>query len=142
VNMKLSTNAWVLIPVGLVFFVIYYVLFRVIIQAFNLKTPGRSDDPNEFEMDSKEAASEGAVPGATDNRSAKILANIGGPENIESVDACITRLRLVVKDDKQVNDAALKQLGASGVMRLGKGAVQVVFGPQSEAIKDDIKKML
>ncbi len=142
VNMKLSTNAWVLIPVGLVFFVIYYVLFRVIIQAFNLKTPGRSDDPNEFEMDSKEAASEGAVPGATDNRSAKILANIGGSENIESVDACITRLRLVVKDDKQVNDAALKQLGASGVMRLGKGAVQVVFGPQSEAIKDDIKKML
>ncbi|MNC69608.1 PTS system maltose- and glucose-specific EIICB component [compost metagenome] len=79
---------------------------------------------------------------ADDSRASKILTQIGGSDNIESIDACITRLRLVVKDEKAVNDANLKKLGASGVMRLGKGAVQVVFGPQSEAIKDEIKKLL
>lgn len=84
---------------------------------------------------------EGGAP-LGDSRSAEILTHIGGPSNIESVDACMTRLRLVVKDEKQVNDSALKQLGAFGVMRLGKGAVQVVFGPQSESIKDAIKNML
>ncbi|MEK3734706.1 MULTISPECIES: N-acetylglucosamine-specific PTS transporter subunit IIBC [Paenibacillus] len=142
VNMKLSTNAWLLIPVGLVFFLVYYFLFRFIIQMFNLKTPGRSDDPNEFEMDSDAGEAGSTATASTDSRAAKILTHIGGADNIESVDACITRLRLVVKDDQVVNDAALKQLGASGVMRLGKGAVQVVFGPQSESIKDEIKKML
>ncbi|MEF2966064.1 PTS transporter subunit EIIC [Paenibacillus sp. M1] len=146
VNLKLSTNAWILIPVGLVFFVVYYFLFRILIVKFNLKTPGREEGDDDVlsmspDGQSNAAASEVAA-GSGDSRAAKILAQIGGPSNIEAVDACITRLRLVVKDDKAVNDAALKQLGASGVMRLGKGAVQVVFGPQSEAIKDEIKKML
>ncbi|WP_379152812.1 glucose PTS transporter subunit EIIB [Paenibacillus sp. sgz5001063] len=76
------------------------------------------------------------------SRAVKILENIGGPSNIRNIDACITRLRLIVNDEKAVKDAALKQLGASGVMRLGQGAVQIVFGPQSEQIKDDIKKLL
>ena len=140
INYQISTKPLLLIPVGLVTAVVYYIIFRFLIVKLNLKTPGREDAEDIAE--SVEEETSGTGKGATDNRSAKILANIGGPENIESVDACITRLRLVVKDDKQVNDAALKQLGASGVMRLGKGAVQVVFGPQSEAIKDDIKKML
>lgn len=76
------------------------------------------------------------------SKAAKILENIGGPDNIRSIDACITRLRLNVADEKAVKDAALKQLGASGVMRLGQGAVQIVFGPQSEQIKDEIKKLM
>lgn len=145
INYGLSTKPLLLIPVGLVFFVVYYLLFRVLIQVFNLKTPGRSDDPNEFEMEpgaGGSADNAGKTPAGTDSRAAKILAQIGGPDNIVSVDACITRLRLVVKDEKRVSDAGLKQLGASGVIRLGKGAVQAVFGPQSEAIKDEIKKML
>lgn len=138
VNLKSSTNAWILIPVGLAFFVLYYVLFRFIIVKFNLKTPGREDD---VEDDLQEvAARKGTVPASS--RAAKILENIGGPSNIRTIDACITRLRLNVADDKAVKDAALKQLGASGVMRLGQGAVQIVFGPQSEQIKDDIKKLM
>ncbi|EES75186.1 MULTISPECIES: N-acetylglucosamine-specific PTS transporter subunit IIBC [Paenibacillus] len=140
INYQISTKPLLLIPVGLVTAVVYYVIFRFMIVKLNLKTPGREDAEDIAEV--VEEGASGTGKSAADNRSAKILASIGGPENIESVDACITRLRLVVKDDKQVNDAALKQLGASGVMRLGKGAVQVVFGPQSEAIKDDIKKML
>ncbi|WP_410769136.1 PTS transporter subunit EIIC [Fontibacillus sp. BL9] len=140
-NWKLETNQLLLIPVGLVFAVVYYFLFRFLIKVLNLKTPGREDD-TEDAFDDATVDNKSAVIGGNDSRAAKILTQIGGSSNIESVDACITRLRLVVKDDKAVNDAALKQLGASGVMRLGKGAVQVVFGPQSEAIKDEIKKLL
>lgn len=137
INYQISTNPLLLIPVGLVTALIYYVVFRVMIVKLNLKTPGREDEEL---TETEEARDSEAI--LEDSRAAKILRQIGGPDNIESVDACITRLRLVVKDDKAVNDAGLKQLGASGVMRLGKGAVQVVFGPQSESIKDEIKKML
>lgn len=137
-NMKQSTNAWVLIPVGLGFFVLYYVLFRFIIVKFNLKTPGREDETEEDLID----LSKSGTTVSSSSRAAKILENIGGPANIRSIDACITRLRLNVNDDKAVKDSALKQLGASGVMRLGQGAVQIVFGPQSEQLKDDIKKLM
>ncbi|USB31973.1 N-acetylglucosamine-specific PTS transporter subunit IIBC [Paenibacillus sp. YPG26] len=140
INYQLATKPLLLIPVGLVFAAIYYVLFRVLIVKMNLKTPGREDEVNAEEQAA--AGSRSSTVAAGDSKAAKILANIGGSDNIQSIDACITRLRLVVKDDKAVNDPALKSLGASGVMRLGKGVVQVVFGPQSESIKDDIKKLM
>lgn len=139
VNLKLSTNAWMLLPVGLAFGVVYYFLFRIIIVKFNIMTPGRGDDMNDLEVDVNTAKS---TPLSAESKAAKVLANIGGAENITSIDACITRLRLIVKDDKAVKDSELKKLGASGVMRLSQGAVQVVFGPQAESLKDDIKKML
>ncbi|WP_059053313.1 N-acetylglucosamine-specific PTS transporter subunit IIBC [Paenibacillus senegalimassiliensis] len=145
INYQISTKPLLLIPVGLVTAVVYYVIFRFMIVKFNLKTPGREVAGDIGEVDEADTLTATPATGSAssaDSRSAKILANIGGAENVESVDACITRLRLIVKDDKIVNDAGLKQLGAAGVMRLGKGAVQVVFGPQSEAIKDDIKKLL
>ncbi|MEK3660643.1 N-acetylglucosamine-specific PTS transporter subunit IIBC [Paenibacillus sp. FSL F4-0236] len=139
VNMKLSTNAWILIPVGLCFFVLYYVLFRFIITKFKLKTPGREDDDD----DALVATTGGNTTGsAASSKAAQILEHIGGPSNIENIDACITRLRLIVKDEKAVKDSALKQLGASGVMRLGQGAVQIVFGPKSEQYKEEIEKLL
>lgn len=139
VNLKLSTNAWILIPVGLAFGVLYYFLFRIIIVKLNLATPGREDDEDEAVED----ASVGNPAAASgDSKAEKVLRHIGGPENITSIDACITRLRLVVKDDKAVKDSELKKLGASGVMRLGQGAVQVVFGPQAESLKEEIKKLL
>jgi len=141
VNLKLSTNAWILLPVGVGFFLLYYFLFRIIIVKFNLKTLGREDDDDEEDAEAN-ASNGDRVVSSSDSRAAQILEQIGGPSNIQSVDACITRLRLVVRDDKKVNDSALKKLGASGVMRLGQGAVQVVFGPKSEAIKDEIQKML
>jgi PTS system N-acetylglucosamine-specific IIC component len=136
INYQISTKPLLLIPIGLVTAVVYYVLFRFLIVKFNLKTPGREDEVMEGEGE----AVSGSVSG--DSRSAKILSQLGGSSNIESVDACITRLRLIVKDEKAVNDTGLKKLGAAGVMRLGKGAVQVVFGPQSETIKDEIKELL
>ncbi|MNS48024.1 PTS system glucoside-specific EIICBA component [compost metagenome] len=140
INYQLATKPLLLIPVGLVFALVYYFLFRVLIVKMNLKTPGREDEVLADDQAVVGSGSSAVRPG--DSKAAKILANIGGSENIQSIDACITRLRLVVKDDKAVNDPALKNLGASGVMRLGKGVVQVVFGPQSESIKDDIKKLM
>lgn len=138
VNLKLSTNAWILLPVGLAFFALYYVLFRVIISLFKLKTPGREDD----DEDSLLTLNEGNSSTSSNSKAGQILESIGGPSNIRSIDACITRLRLIVNDDKAVKDAALKQLGASGIMRLGQGAVQIVFGPKSEQIKEDIQKLI
>lgn len=142
VNMKLSTNAWMLIPVGLAFAFVYYFLFRILIVKLNLKTPGREDDDDdEAEGASVDAGTPAAAANA-ESKAGKVLASIGGADNITSIDACITRLRLVVKDDKAVKDSELKKLGASGVIRLGKGGVQIVFGPQAEALKDEIKKMI
>ncbi|MNI85613.1 PTS system maltose- and glucose-specific EIICB component [compost metagenome] len=124
---------------------VYYFLFRTLIIRLNLKTPGREDDIKETAEDAtvdNNVVIEHAHRKSDDSRASKILTQIGGSDNIDSIDACITRLRLIVKDEKAVNDVNLKKLGASGVIRLGKGAVQVVFGPQSEAIKDEIKKLL
>lgn len=138
VNLKQSTNAWLLIPIGLVFFGLYYLLFRFIIVKFKLQTPGREDEIEE----TVEALNVDGSKFSTSSRAARILENIGGAGNIRSMDACITRLRLIVHNDKAVKDSALKQLGASGVIRLGQGVVQIVFGPQSEQIKDDIQKLM
>lgn len=132
-NFPLSTNAWLIIPIGLAFAVVYYFLFRILIVKMNIKTPGREDD----------AAETSTVGGSStmQEKAQRVLSHIGGKENIVSVDACITRLRLVLKDEKAVNEKGLKELGAAGVMRLGQGSVQVVFGTQSELLKDEIKKL-
>ncbi|GED73005.1 PTS acetylglucosamine transporter subunit IIB [Brevibacillus reuszeri] len=132
-NFPLSTNAWLIIPIGLAFAVVYYFLFRILIVKLNIKTPGREDDD-------VAVSSTGSV-GTMQDKAQKVLTLIGGKENIVSVDACITRLRLVLKDDKVVNEKGLKDLGAAGVMRLGQGSVQVVFGTQSELLKDEITKL-
>ncbi|WP_211747314.1 N-acetylglucosamine-specific PTS transporter subunit IIBC [Paenibacillus sp. Marseille-Q4541] len=141
-NMKLSTNALLLIPIGLAFGVVYYFLFRFVILKFNLKTPGREDDDELVEGTVTDADTAAGASTSGDTKADKVLRHIGGTDNIESIDACITRLRLVVRDEKAVNDAELKKLGASGVMRLGQGAVQIIFGTSSEALKDEIKKKM
>lgn len=133
-NYPLSTRPLLMIPVGLGFSVIYYVTFRVLITKLDLKTPGREDEPKTGGYVSPMQKMRG--------KAEQVIAAIGGAGNIGVVDACITRLRLLVKDDKLVDDNALKQLGASGVMRLGQGAVQIIFGTQSDQLKDEIKKLV
>ncbi|MCZ8516009.1 N-acetylglucosamine-specific PTS transporter subunit IIBC [Paenibacillus filicis] len=135
VNFKLATKPLLLIPVGLCFGVVYYFLFRFVIVKFDLKTPGREDDE-------PAVASAAAFAGVQGSKAENVLAALGGSENIAGIDACITRLRLVLKDDKAINESSLKGLGAAGIIRLGQGAVQVIFGTQSEALKDDIKKLM
>lgn len=136
INYPLATKPLLLIPIGLAFGVVYYFLFRFVIVKFNLKTPGREDE------DISTADTTVSGKSSLTEKAEKVLAAIGGKDNISGLDACITRLRLVVKDEKAVNDQVLKNLGAAGIMRLGQGAVQVIFGTQSELLKDEIAKMM
>ncbi|WP_449622855.1 glucose-specific PTS transporter subunit IIBC [Robertmurraya sp. Marseille-Q9965] len=127
-----QTNAWLVIPVGLVFAVIYYFGFRFAIRKFNLKTPGREDEVEE---------EEGAVQGKTSDLPYDILEAMGGKENISHLDACITRLRVSVNDAKNVDKSRLKKLGASGVLEVGN-SIQAIFGPRSETIKGQMKDIM
>ncbi|AIE58796.1 glucose-specific PTS transporter subunit IIBC [Bacillus methanolicus] len=126
-----QTHAWRVIPVGLVFAVIYYFGFRFAIRKFNLMTPGREPDEEEME-DSKGAAGDLAY---------NILAAMGGKENISHLDACITRLRVSVNDIKKVDKEQLKKLGAAGVLEVGNN-IQAIFGPRSETIKGQMKDIM
>lgn len=127
----LDTKPWMVFVLGPVYAVLYYVVFRFFITVFDMKTPGREDEA---------AAADGAAESA-DGMAAKLVAAFGGRENIEALDACITRLRLVVKDVDKVDDGALKNLGASGVMRIGNN-VQAVFGTHSEILKTEMEEYL
>lgn len=125
------TNWWLVIPVGLVFAVIYYFGFRFAIRKWNLKTPGREDD--------SEDVSEGVVEAGELPHS--ILQALGGKENITNLDACITRLRVSVNDVKNVDKAELKRLGAAGVMEVGNN-IQAIFGGKSDQLKSQIKDIM
>lgn len=137
VNYPLATKPLLLIPVGLAFAVVYYFLFRILIAKFDIPTPGREKDEEPAGGQTKPAGS-----GTLHDKTVRVLHAIGGSDNVVSVDNCITRLRLVVKDDKQVQDKTLKALGAAGVIRLGSGSVQIIFGPESERIRDEMDKLL
>ncbi|MDD1000301.1 MULTISPECIES: N-acetylglucosamine-specific PTS transporter subunit IIBC [Pseudomonas] len=124
-----STNGWLVIPVGLAYAVVYYAVFDFCIRRFNLKTPGREDV----------AVSEKTVLTENQRASAYIKA-LGGAENLLTVGACTTRLRLEMIDRNKASDADLKALGAMAVVRPGKGgSLQVVVGPMADSIADEIR---
>ncbi|CAG7622420.1 glucose PTS transporter subunit IIA [Paenibacillus allorhizosphaerae] len=131
INLHLSTNGMLLIPIGLAYGLLYYVLFRFAIRRFRIPTPGREEGSQLEEW-------AGDIP----YRSPLILQALGGKENIKNIEACITRLRLTLVNDRQMDTAALKLLGAAGVIRLGGGNVQVVFGTYSELIREEIMKTI
>lgn len=126
-----QTNAWIIIPVGLVFAVIYYFGFRFAIRKFNLKTPGREDEVEE----------EGGKSASTSDLPYEVLEAMGGQENIAHLDACITRLRVSVNDIKEVDKDRLKKLGAAGVLEVGNN-IQAIFGPRSETIKGQMRDIM
>ncbi|NMH72007.1 PTS transporter subunit EIIC [Bacillus sp. RO2] len=126
-----ATAWWLVIPVGLVFSVIYYFGFRFAIKKFNLMTPGREEKTEETEAGS----------GSVDELPLGVLEALGGRENLTNLDACITRLRVSVKDVEQVDKERLKKLGAAGVMQIDRN-IQAIFGPRSETIKGQIQDIL
>ncbi len=151
------TNWLRLILVGIVYAVIYYFLFLFMIKKFNLKTPGREESDEEVKLYSKaDYQAKAGIPQADikeENKGAKgakneiqekapaVLEALGGEENIVSVDACITRLRVEVKDKANVNKDQLKALGAAGVVEVGNG-IQAIFGAKADAYKNEIKNIL
>jgi PTS system N-acetylglucosamine-specific IIC component len=133
----LALNPWIVIPVGIAFFVIYYVVFRTVIIKLDLKTPGRSEDTQDDEG-SEASFTAGDYAAAA----AVILEGLGGPGNIKSFDNCITRLRVEVIDYVAVNEKKIKSSGVTAVMRPSKTSVQVVVGTQVQHVADEIKKKL
>ena len=138
-----AKTSWIrIIPVGIIYFLLYYGIFKFLILKFNLKTPGREDEDTETRLYTKadyNAAKETGVKGA--EVSALITAGLGGKANIEDVDCCATRLRCTIKDPEKVQEALLKQSGSRGVILKGKG-IQVIYGPQVAVLKTNLEAFL
>ena len=138
-----AKTSWLrIIPVGIIYFLLYYGIFKFLILKFNLKTPGREDEDTETRLYTKadyNAAKETGVKGA--EVSALITAGLGGKANIEDVDCCATRLRCTIKDPEKVQEALLKQSGSRGVILKGKG-IQVIYGPQVAVLKTNLEAFL
>ncbi|MBP4050421.1 PTS transporter subunit EIIC [Chromobacterium violaceum] len=131
INYGIATKPLLLLPVGAVYFAVYYGLFVFFIRKFDLKTPGRED-----------AAVAVAEVKAGTSRARAFIDALGGAANLKSVDACTTRLRLQVASNEKVNEAALKALGSRGLIRPAAGSVQVVLGPEADLIADEIRGAL
>ena len=129
-----ANNYWVIIPMGIAAFAVFYFVFLFAIKKFDLKTPGREED-SEAELNIELANNDFTKMAEI------ILEGVGGKENIVSIDHCITRLRLEVKDRYQVDEKKIKSSGASGVIRPGKTSVQVIIGPKVQFVYDEFKKL-
>lgn len=145
----MSSNIWILLVMGLVFFAIYYLLFKALIEKWDIATPGRtprkevkatagSDKTAAEEMAEQQAT----ISGSYADVAQQILAGLGGPENVDTTSYCTTRLRLTVKDPAKVDDAAIKAAGVAGLIKPGPKAVQVIVGPQVQAVHDEFVKLL
>ena len=133
-SLPAAAKTWVIIPMGIAAFVVFYVVFRFAITKFNLKTPGREDDD---EDETKVVLSNNNFTEVA----RIVLEGVGGKENLTSIDNCITRLRLEVKDYTKVNEKKIKSAGVAGVVRPSKTAVQVIIGTQVQHVADEFKKL-
>lgn len=129
-----ANNPFMLLVLGLVFFVIYYLVFVSAIKMFDLKTPGREDTDEEIIEEKNTKVSHSQL-------ASSLIPLLGGAENIEEVDYCTTRLRLRVKESANVDEIKIKKL-VPGILKPSKNAVQVIIGPQVEFIADEIKRLL
>ena len=130
INFGSSTRPWLLLPIGALYFGIYYFAFRFCITRFNLLTPGREPEP---------AAAGPAAPAVGGGRAAALIAALGGRANLRSILACTTRLRLDLADPARVDEARLKALGARGLVRPGGSALQVVLGPEADQVAGEMR---
>lgn len=148
-----AKTSWLLvIPVGIVYFLLYYFIFSFLIKKFDFKTPGRENDDTETKLYTKADVNERKAAkdvknsdekagSVADELSQTISRGLGGKANISDVDCCATRLRITVIDPEKVNDALLKSTGASGVVHKGQG-VQIIYGPRVTVIKSDLEDYL
>lgn len=146
-----AKTSWMwIVPVGVVYFFLYYFIFSFLIKKFNLKTPGREEEDEETRLYTKadvnakrtgNGSEAGQTSAAVDQRSADIARFLGGKKNITSVDCCATRLRCSVERPEQVDEKGLKATGAVGVIKKGQG-VQVIYGPNVTVIKAELEGYL
>ena len=140
-----KTNWIMVVVVGVVYFIAYYLIFSVLIKKLDLKTPGREDDDSEVKLytrkDLEAKNNETATNTTSDNRSELIAKGLGGKANISDVDCCATRLRCTVQDASLVSEEILNSTGAKGVVKKGNG-IQVIYGPQVTVIKSNLEDYL
>lgn len=134
-SLPAAQKTWLIIPLGIAAFVVFYAVFRFMIVKFDLKTPGREDDDTADEEKIELANNDYTAIAAT------ILEGLGGKENVVSIDNCITRLRLEVKDNTAVDEKKIKSAGVAGVVRPGKTSVQVIIGTKVQFVADEFKKL-
>ena len=144
-------TSWLLIiPAGIIYFILYYVIFTVLIKKLNLKTPGREDDDGETKLytkadyqakQGKGGAAVGTAGEEADEKSVLITRGLGGKKNIADVDCCATRLRCTVVKPELVNEAVLKATNPSGILRKGT-SIQVIYGPSVSVIKSNLEDYL
>ena len=135
-SLPAAAKTWMIIPLGIAAFLVFYFVFYFAITKFDLKTPGREDDDEEAEK---------KVVLANNNYTevaSAVLAAVGGKENVKDVGYCATRLRFEVKDNAKVDEKAVKAAGAAGVIRPSKNACQVIIGTKVQFVYDELKKML
>lgn len=136
-QLPLAQKVWLILPLGIAAAIIFYLVFRFAITRFDLKTPGREDD--DISADEMNAT----LANNDFTRVAEIiLTGLGGRENVTSLDNCVTRLRLEVKDYTAVDEAKIKSAGISGIIRPSKSSVQVIVGTKVQFVADEMKKML
>ena len=135
-SLPAAQNTWMIIPLGIAAFIVFYLVFRFAIVKFDLKTPGREDD------DEVEAEKQAVLANDDFTEVAKIvLEGVGGKENVTAIDNCITRLRLEIKDYTKVDEKKIKSAGVAGVIRPGKNSVQVIVGTKVQFVADEFKKL-
>ena len=132
----MAMNGLMIIPIGIAVAIVYYVVFRFVITKFNLKTPGREDDDDTSSEMNVTLANNDFTKVAS-----RILEGVGGKENITSIDNCVTRLRLEIKDQAKINEKIIKSAGVSGVIRPGKNSLQVIVGTQVQFVADEFKEL-
>lgn len=136
-SLPAAQKTWMILPLGIAAFLVFYVVFRFAIVKFDLKTPGREDD------DDLEAEKSAVLANNNYTEVASvILEGLGGKENVKSLENCITRLRLEIKDQSVVDEKKIKSAGVAGVIRPGKNSIQVIVGTKVQFVADEMKKML
>ena len=149
-----AKTSWMrIIPVGIIYFLLYYFIFSFLIKKYDFKTPGREDDDEETKLytkadvnarntaNSRQSETDGKQGGTDDEKSAAIAGGLGGKKNITSVDCCATRLRCSIENPELVDEKLLKATGAVGVVKRGQG-IQVIYGPQVTVIKSNLETYL
>ncbi|MGL5611882.1 N-acetylglucosamine-specific PTS transporter subunit IIBC [Cetobacterium sp.] len=136
-NWGLATKPAMIIPLGIVYFMLYFSIFYFVIIKFNLKTLGREDDKETTETQEELLKNEGLI-----GISKRYLDSLGGASNIKIMDSCITRLRVSLEDASKINENDFKKIGASGVIKLGKNDIQVIVGTKAGLISEEIKRII
>ena len=136
-QLPLAQKVWLIIPLGIAAAVVFYAVFRFAIVTFNLKTPGREDD-----ADNAEEMKAVLANGDFTEVAKIILEGLGGKANVTSVDNCITRLRIEVKDYTAVDEKKIKSAGVAGIIRPSKTSVQVVIGPKVQFVADEVNRLM